>query len=308
MGTRGSHFRWVVSVLGLLVGCGCDGVSQPTPGHIATSVPSQAVNDGTVAVIRIRLKDDPSAEQTSGISDWLSAQGQNANKGIWLAKNLRDVGVTTVLIGVPSDERFLEDVGMYVGGTPGLAQEKVEGALVRTGGIAIGVGAAALTVVPVGNGWYYIGLNGDGVIDGASTSVAASFSDLLALVGDRPAAIVFPVSDLEESVSVVTFPNQSRLFRRIRALTESVDEAIGWAGTLSPASTPELLVFFSDPTSAQAFSASVTAIRNDMELAVQGSLEQQEISPQEAEADLRFIRQFDVQVQGNTARLVVPGM
>jgi len=109
--------------------------------------------------------------------------------GYFISK-LREAGFDTLLFVLPGDTSILDDVGFYVGGPTTKSRDDVEDILIMVGGTEEGLVGSALTVVPLTNGWFYIGLNGDGTIDRASDSDARFLSDLLDRLGDHPASAV----------------------------------------------------------------------------------------------------------------------
>jgi hypothetical protein len=299
------HAAAVAAMLVATLAAGC-GVSDPPPGHIATSVPPQAVNDGTVGLVRIRLTQEVESQGASAFGKWLADHGMESAKATYLANELRTLGLTTILIGIPGDERQLHDAGLYLGGPETVDRDAIEDALIKTGGFSLlGGAASSLTVVPLTHGWHYVGLSGDGVIEDASDSVAAEYSMILAKIEDRPAAIVFPVGEmnLEDCLSQITFDGQARLVRRMRATTQALDEAIAIAGTISRGGRGEAVILFPDADRAKALGTAIDRIRKDMELALQGSIEQHEITAEEAEADRRMIARMRADVRGDTVML-----
>lgn len=288
-----------------LTGCGPATPPAPPPGNLPTSVPAHAVNDGTVGLVRIRLQQQASLGNYSAFGKWMKDNGMDSDKAAYLAGELRTRGIDTILIAIPSDERMLDDVGLFVGGTPGLGREAVEDALIKTGGLSLtGAAAASLTVIEVGNGWYYIGLNGDGEVTDASAGDAGEFTDILARVNDCPAAIVFRTDGFEIALDEITFENQSRLVRRLRAVAESIDDADAIAATISASAKGELIIVFPDDAKAKAFGAALGGIRKDMLLALDGSVAQGEITKEQAEKDRKMIEALKAEQRGATVVLV----
>jgi hypothetical protein len=287
------------------VTCGPSGPSAPPPGNAPTGVPSQAVNDGTVGIVRIRLQKQAGLGDCSAFGKWMKDNGMDSAKATYLAEQLRLSGIDTILIPIPTDERVLDDVGFWVGGAPGLGREPIEDALIKTGGLSVaGAAAASLTVVEVGNGWYYVGISGDGVVTDASDDDAREFSDILARVDDCPAAIVLRTEGFEVSLDEITFESQSRLVRRLRAAAESIDEAVAIAATLSRAARGELILVFETPGEAENFGKAIAGIRKDMLLALEGSIEQGEVTPEAAARDRAMIEKLQAEQRGSVVVLV----
>ena len=163
---------------------GCGGPGTPPPASNPNAVPAQAVNDTAIGAIRVRLsKATNGTEPAAGsFAAWLLARGIKDQDAAYLVSQFRLLGVTTILAIVPGDERFLSDAGFYVGGSPEIKATDLEDVLIKSTGLV----GAALTVVDIGNGWFYIGINGDGVIEGASRRDAEALANLLDRVGDRP--------------------------------------------------------------------------------------------------------------------------
>ena len=81
----------------------CDGVSPPPPGHVANAVPPQAVNDGTLGLVRIRLTQEVESQGASAFGKWMADHGMQSTKASYLANELRKLGLTTILVGIPGD-------------------------------------------------------------------------------------------------------------------------------------------------------------------------------------------------------------
>jgi hypothetical protein len=121
---------------------------------------------------------------------WMQDHGMEGSQASYLVDQFRKLGLQTLLAVIPGDERFAADAGFYVGGDPSIKSTGIEDVLIKSAGLL----GAALTVTDIGNGWFFIGLNGDGVIEGASQDDALALSELLERIGDRPfiAAVSIP--------------------------------------------------------------------------------------------------------------------
>jgi hypothetical protein len=288
--------------------CGPSGPSAPPPGNAATAVPSHAVNDGTMGIVRIRLQKQAELGDCSAFGKWMKDNGMDSAKATYFAEQLRLSGIDTILIPIPTDERMLDDVGFWVGGAPGLGREPVEDVLIKTGGLSVaGAAAASLTVVEVGNGWYYVGISGDGTVTDARDEDAKEFSDILGKVDDCPAAIVFRTNGFEVSLDEITFESQSRLVRRLRAVAESIDDAVAIAATISRSARGELILVFETAGEAESFGKALAGIRKDMLLALEGSVEQGEVTAAEAAKDRAMIEKLRAEQRGSVVVLVAEG-
>jgi hypothetical protein len=306
IGTSGLTLAPTAAVLtASLSGCGPSAPPSPPPGNAANSVPAHAVNDGTMGIVRIRLQQQAALGNYSAFGKWMKDNGMDSAKASYLAEQLRVRGIDTILIGIPTDERVLDDIGIYVGGKPGIGRDAVEDALIKTGGLSVaGAAAASLTVTEVGNGWYFVGLNGDGKVTDASADDAAEFSKILGRIEDCPAAIVFRTDDFEVSLDEITFENQSRLVRRLRDVAESIDDADAIAATISRSAKGEVVIIFPDDADAKAFGDALARIRKDMILALEGSLEQGELTAEEAAKDRAMIERLRAERRGSTVVLI----
>lgn len=287
---------------------GCGQLPPPPPGNVATSVPPQAINDGTLGLARIRISKEAQLGDCSAFGRWMANQGLDSRKATYLAEQLRVRSLDTILIPIPGDERMLDDAGIYVGGKPGTRRDEVEDALIKTGGLSIaGAAASALTVMDIGNGWFYVGLNGDGVVTDASERHAGAYAGILQRLDDCPAAIVFPTDGFQVAIDEITFENQSRLVRRLRDVAEALDDADAIAATVSRAAKGELIIVFPGEDEARGFGDALARIRKDMLLALEGSIEQGEVTKDQAEEERRMIETLRAERRGTTVVLVAEG-
>jgi hypothetical protein len=272
---------------------GCGNVSLPGASSRHATVPAQAVNAASVGIIRVRFgsaSGGAADAQRAALDGWMTRHGLDTPKLGYLLDQLDKGGYHTMVAVIPGDTSILDDAGVYVGGPSEKDREDLEDILIKVGGFSLGgVAAAKLQVLEVGNGWYYVGINGDGVIDGASDGKAGEFSDMLEDIGDRPACVAIPVSDLASSLDQITLEDQSRIARRLQAVTDALAGASSLCASISPQGRSELLIVFPDEQSAGRMEAAFARIRKDMELALQGSIEQGEISAAEAERERRMI-------------------
>lgn len=161
----------------------CGGPGTPPSASKHASIPAQAVNDTSIGVIRVRLgggSADPKAG-SEAIAAWMAQVGMDAAQAKDIVTQFRALGLETILAVIPGDERFAEDIGLYAGGDPRIKATDLEDVLIGTAGLA----GAVLTVVDIGNGWFYVGANGDGTIEGASSADAAELAGLLDRIGER---------------------------------------------------------------------------------------------------------------------------
>lgn len=142
-------------------------------------------------MVRVRFQQGNDVRGTDQpVIRWMQKHGMSTMKAGYFMGKLREAGFDTLLLIIPGDESILDDAGFYIGGPSNKTRDDVEDILIMVGGTEEGLVGSALTVVPVGNGWFYVGLNGDGLIDGASDGDALFLSSLLERLGDHPAAAV----------------------------------------------------------------------------------------------------------------------
>jgi hypothetical protein len=272
---------------------GCGGASVPGSSTRHATIPAQAVNDASVGIIRVRFGASGGAAadaQRAALDGWMKRHGLETPKLAYLLDQLNKGGYHTMVAVIPGDTAILDDAGVYVGGPADKDREELEDVLIKVGGFSLGgVAAAKLQVIEVGNGWYYVGINGDGVIDGASNGKAGAFTDMLEDIGDRPACVAVPVSDLASALDQITLEDQSRIARRLQAVADALSGASSLCASISPQGRSELLIVFPDEARASKMEAAFARIRKDMELALQGSIEQGEISAEDAERERRMI-------------------
>lgn len=275
-----------------LVLSGC-GAALPGESTNHATVPAHAVNDSSLGVIRIRFdgaRSGSAASRREALQRWMAKNGLECPKLDYLLDQLSAAGFHTLLAVIPGDDAILDDAGIYVGGPAAKSSEDLEDILIKVGGFSIGgLAASKLQVVAIGNGWHYVGLNGDGIIDGASSSAAGRMSEALEFIGDRPACAVVPIDGLDDAVQEILPGDQSRLVRRLRGVAEALDAAVALAGAVTPEGRSEVVIAFPSEREAAALDAAFARIRKDMELALQGSIEQGEVTAEEAEQERRLI-------------------
>lgn len=181
----------LVSVALVVGGCSDGIVSIPPLAAKASSIPGHATNAQSLGVVRVRMRGGADIRGTDEpVVQWMMKHGMETMKAGYFIGKLREAGFDTMLLVLPGDESILDDAGFYVGGPTTKTRDDVEDILIMVGGTEGGLVGSALTVVPIGNGWFYVGLNGDGVIDGASDGDARFLSNLLERLGDHPASAV----------------------------------------------------------------------------------------------------------------------
>jgi len=300
--------RAIASIL-LLFAAGCGEISIPGVASKHSTVPAQAVNESSLGIIRIRFKGTSAGVQVSqrqALEDWLKRHGMECPKVGYLLEQLAKLGYDTALAVIPGDTAILDDAGFYVGGPEGKSPEELEDVFIKVGGFGIGgLTASKLQVIPIGHGWYFVGINGDGVIDGANDSSAERMSEILEHVGDRPACVVIPIEGLDASIEQLAADDQSRIIRRLRAVAQALDNSIAIAAGVSDTGRTEVMIIFRDQDSAAALDKAFARIRKDMELALQGSIEQKEVTSAEAERDRQIIAHLRTEQQGNKVLLYI---
>jgi hypothetical protein len=283
------------------------GPSDPMPSSKHSTVPAHAVNDASLGVIRVRFDRSSSGSQASrrqALQNWMSKNGLDCPRIDYLLNQLEAAGFDTLLAVIPGDDAILDDAGMYVGGPAAKSSEDLEDVLIKVGGFSIGgLAASKLQVISIGNGWHYVGINGDGVIDGASSSAAARMSRILELVGDRPACAVVPIEGLDDAIADIAPGDQSRLIRRVRQVASALDDAVALAAAVTADGGSEVIIVFPTEREAAALDMAFSGIRKDMELALQGSIEQGKVSLEEAERERRMIAALRSTHRGRTVVL-----
>lgn len=286
--TRTWPVRATTATLLALTLAGCDGVSPPAASARHETVPAQAVNAASLGVIRVRFDrkaTDATLSRRDALTGWMSKHGLECPKLDYLLDQLEQAGFDTAIAVIPGDTAILDDAGLYVGGPSTKSAEDLEDVLIKVGGFGIGgVAASKLQVIPIGSGWYFVGINGDGVIEGASDAAAARMSEMLSHVGDRPACAAVPIEGLDDAIDDIAPGDQSRLIRRLRAVAEALEAAVALAVGVSAEGRSEVVIVFPDEESAAALDKAASRIRRDMQLSVEGSLEQGELTAEQAAA------------------------
>lgn len=189
-GSQSRHLGIVCCAL-FVAGCSSGTISPPPPAAKASSVPGHGTNALSLGLVRVRMRGGTDIKGTDEpVIQWMMKHGMPTMKAGYFIGKLREAGFDTLLLVLPGDDSILEDAGFYIGGPSTKTRDDVEDILIMVGGTEEGLVGSALTVVPVGNGWFFVGLNGDGVIDGASDGDARFLSNLLDRLGDHPAAAV----------------------------------------------------------------------------------------------------------------------
>lgn len=272
---------------------GCDGAGIPASSSDHSAVPAQAVNGESLGVIRIRFDRTRGSADRSNyqvLKSWMSNNGLECPRVDYLLEQLAKGGFDTFLAVIPGNDAFLDDAGVYVGGPLERSAEDLEDILIKVGGFSLGgLAASKLQVRSIGNGWYYIGINGDGVIDGASSWAAARMSEALDAVGDRAVCGIVPIEGLDETIDDIAPGDQSRIVRRIRAVAQALDDAIALAVSVTSDARTEVIIAFPSEAHAAALDSAFARIRKDMELALEGSIEQGDVTAEEAERDRKLI-------------------
>jgi hypothetical protein len=293
------------ALLSAVVGCGGPGTPRAAAKH--SSVPPQAVNDASLGVIRIRFNasgQGAADPQRRALDAWMEKHGLPCPKLSYLLDQLAKAKYDTLLAVIPGDAAVLEDAGVYVGGPPDKPIEDLEDVLIKVGGFSLGgVAAGSLQVIPIGNGWYFVGINGDGIIEGASDAAADRMGEALDRIGDMPACAAVPIEGLDDAVADLASGHQSRLIRRIRAVAEALEEAIALAIDIGQDARFEAIIAFPTEKAAAGLDKAFERIRKDMELALQGSIEQKEITPEEADRDRRLIAALRCKQRGHSVIL-----
>ena len=272
----------------LAIAAGCGGLSEPGASSNHATVPPQAVNAESLGIIRVRFDRSAQAGGASrrdALDAWMRNHGMECPRLDYLLEQLGKAGFDTAIAVIPGDTAILDDAGIYVGGPSTKAADDLEDALIKTGGFSIGgLAASKLQVVSLGNGWFFVGINGDGVIDGASDGAAARMSDILDQVGDRPFCAAVPIEGLDATLADIAPGDQSRLIRRLRAAAAALDDAIALSVGVTADGRSEVALVFPDEESAAALDKAASRIRRDLQLSVEGSLEQGEFTAEQAAA------------------------
>lgn len=172
-------------------GCADGSLSLPPLAEKASSVPPHATNAYSLGLVRVRMRGGADIKGTDEpVIQWMMNHGMETMRVGYFIGKLREAGFDTLLLVLPGDESILDDAGFYIGGPTTKTRDDVEDILIMVGGTEGGLVGSALTVVELGNGWFYVGLNGDGVINGASDGDARFLSNLLERLGDHPASAV----------------------------------------------------------------------------------------------------------------------
>lgn len=291
----------------LAIAAGCGGLSEPGASSNHATVPPQAVNAQSLGVIRVRFdRSAPAggASRRDALEIWMRNRGMAFVKFDYLLERLGKAGFDTAIAVIPGDTAILDDAGIYVGGPSAKTSDDLEDALIETGGFGIaGLAASTLQVVSLGNGWFFVGVNGDGVIEGASDDAAARMSDILDHVGDRPFCAAVPIEGLDATIAEIAPSEESRLVRRLRAVSNALDDAIAASVGLTADGRSEVALIFPDEGSAAAFDKSLERVRRDMTLALEGSIAQGKVSAEDVIRDRRWIDNLRAELKGSTVAL-----
>jgi hypothetical protein len=302
-----SRFLGSAAICAAALLAACDGASLPGPSSRHATVPAQSVNAESVGLIRLRFDrkaQNSGPSRRAALGNWMAKHGLECPKLDYLLDQLEGAGFDTAIAVIPGDSTILDDAGLYVGGPDSKSAEDLEDVLIKVGGFSLGgVAASKLQVIPIGSGWYYVGINGDGVIEGASDAAAERMSQMLEHIGDRPACAAVPIEGLDDAISDIAPGDQSRMVRRLRAVASALEAAVALAVGVSTEGRSEVIIVFPDEESAAALDKAMGRIRRDMNLAVDGSLEQREITAEEADRDRRMIEALRATQRGRTVVL-----
>lgn len=291
---------------------GCADWTTPPSASVPHAVPPQAVNGSTLGVVRVRLQDGVADTSIEALDTWLKDHRMESLGAASLLRSLKSAGALTLLIAVPGDAALAEDLGFYVGGTLGLTQTTVEDCLIES----VGLVGGACSVVPIGTNWFFVGLTGDGVVEGASADHADEFSGLLEAVDDASFTAIVSPSRIAQSIGLSSegstpgeylgslLPSDDRrLSRRARAFLRTADRAQAISVTSSAQAGSVLAIVFETPVEAGAFVNSCENIRKDLKLSLEGQMKRGELTEEEATAELQFLEGLKLDQQGRLVRL-----
>ena len=304
--------RWTIGAL-LIAMAGCTDRNTPPSASIPHAIPPQAINGATIGLVRIRLNDGVADASVESLDGWLKEYRMDSLSASPLLAALKQAGALTVMIAVPGDAAVADDLGLYVGGTTALTQAGVEDCLIESMGLVGG----AFAVVPMGRDWFFVGLTGDGVVEGTSPDGSAEFASLLAAVDDASFTVVISPSRVARALGLAgdgsgvgdyladLLPSDDRrIARRARAFLQAADGAKGITLTKPAQGSSTIALVFDAEESGKAFADACENIRGDMRLALQGRIKRGEIDPQAAATELQFIDSLKLVLDGRSVRLV----
>lgn len=291
---------------------GCADRSTPPSASVPHAVPPQAVNGSTLGVVRVRLQDGVADASIEALDTWLKDHGMESLGAAPLLRSLKSAGALTLLIAVPGDAALADDLGFYVGGTRDMTQATVEDCLIES----VGLVGGACSVVPMGTNWFFVGLTGDGVLEGASADHADEFSGLLEAVDDASFTAIISPSRMAQSIGLSAegstpgdylgslLPSDDRrLARRARAFLRAADRAQAITLTSSAQAGSILALVFETQDAAGAFVSSCENIRKDLKLSLDGRMKRGELTEEEAAAELQFLEGLKLAQQGRSVKL-----
>ncbi|MSR45312.1 MAG: hypothetical protein EXS15_08185 [Phycisphaerales bacterium] len=313
--------------LALVLGATGCGDADLMPAGRTNAVPSAGANTHTVAVLRVDLAHASVEQVFDAIESGLTPRtiGATAARPDEVAKRklsmLRDgltgIGATTIVAFVPGDATFIDDMGFYIGATADMDPELIEDEFVRAGGVSGMLVTNMLAVTSLGQGWYFVGVSGDGRIEGASESRANEFAKALEQCDDLPLAAAaladwtppawveeVSASSHGESADVMShLPRlNGRLMRRLDALGASLKSVWAFNAGLDHDRVVVAMVF-EDDGAATDFESALTRIKKDIELARDGGLRSGEISASDDHAISKWIAAVSISRIGPHVRL-----
>lgn len=292
---------------------GCADRSAPPSASVPHAVPPQAVNESTLGVVRVRLQDGVADTSIEALDIWLKDHRMESLGAAPLLRSLKSAGALTLLIAVPGDAALADDLGFYVGGTRDMTQTIVEDCLIES----VGLVGGACSVVPIGTNWFFVGLTGDGVLEGASAEHAEEFSGLLEALDDASFTAVISPSRMARSIGLSAegstpgdylaslLPSDDRrLARRARSFLRAADRAQAITVTTTAQGESVLAAVFESPSAAEAFAKACEDISKDLKLSLNGRVKRGEVSEAEAASELQFLESLRVVPEGRSVRLL----
>jgi hypothetical protein len=263
-------------------------------------------------MVRVRLTSGVADSAVQVLDRWLARTGASKSRASTLLACLRDAGALTVLVAVPGDSALTSDAGFYVGGTPALTQEAVEDCLIMGAGLV----GSACSVVPKEGDWFFVGLFGDGDVEGSNPDDASDFVAVLKKLDDTEFTVVFSLKRIarvlgagdstgvgpSEFLAGFVPSDDRRVARRLRALLNAADKALAITYTTAAGSEGDFTAVFETEAAAVAFEGACAGIRKDMTLALEGKIARGEVGTEEALNERRFIEAFTPIREGELVR------
>jgi hypothetical protein len=200
------------------------------------------------------------------------SDGTFARKLLLARDGLRELGIHSAVVVIPSIDALPEEIGLYLAGPEGIDREAIEDVFLRAGGLQFaGLSLTTAFAKDLGAGWYFFGWGEDGVLEYQDDDRTSELCEALRTAPSAPVTLLM-LAEGDELVTADMIPQgEARAVRRVRALAESAQNMRALIVLGGGEHGIEWRVRFTEPEAARAAETAIRKVLSDVELLAEGS-------------------------------------